>query len=224
MQMRVSPFDSSSRALRERPTVLQGAAHRAANGAHRGLNFAVGCMPRLFPATRRPVAAARLSETREACNVKTSASAMTESETPVDSAADRLSHDAIPVRSVMAIGIGIAAILSLAVSAQTYLSMLGHGHSFRRILLWQLTARSFWGFAAPFVLRWGAEFATRRHRQSRTREPWQSFSPTARRFPSVAPESQSSSPRCSHGSARGSGGREDAVRRGVAETAEFSCA
>ncbi len=65
----------------------------------------------------------------------------------------------------MAIGIGIAAILALSVSAQTYLSMLGHGHSFRRILLWQLTAWSFWGFAAPFVLRWGAEFATRRRRR-----------------------------------------------------------
>jgi hypothetical protein len=54
---------------------------------------------------------------------------------------------------VMAIGPGIAVILAVSVSAQTYLSMLGHGHSFHRILLWHVGASSFWGFAAPFVIR-----------------------------------------------------------------------
>jgi len=41
------------------------------------MNFAVGCRPRLFTATRRPLAATRLSETREACNVKASTPVMT---------------------------------------------------------------------------------------------------------------------------------------------------
>ena len=63
----------------------------------------------------------------------------------------------LPVGRVMAIGGGLAAILAVSVSAQTYLSMLGHGHSFRRILLWQLGAWGFWAVAAPFVLRGGAE-------------------------------------------------------------------
>ena len=62
----------------------------------------------------------------------------------------------LSTRRVMAIGGGLAAILAVSVSAQTYLSMLGHGHSFRRMLLWQLGAWGFWAVAAPFVLRAGA--------------------------------------------------------------------
>ena len=46
--------------------------------------------------------------------------------------------------------------LALAVSAQTYLSMLGHGHSFGRILLWQLGSWSFWAAVSPLVVRRGA--------------------------------------------------------------------
>jgi hypothetical protein len=64
---------------------------------------------------------------------------------------------ALPGGRVIAIGTGLAAILAVSVSAQTYLSMLGHGHSFRRILLWQLGTWTFWALAAPFVLRRGAE-------------------------------------------------------------------
>jgi hypothetical protein len=60
---------------------------------------------------------------------------------------------------VIAIGIGIAAILALAVSTQTYLSMLGHGHAFHRIFIWQLSSWSYWGFVAPLVLRRGAAVA-----------------------------------------------------------------
>jgi hypothetical protein len=63
---------------------------------------------------------------------------------------------ALPTRRVIAIGAGLAATLAVSVSTQTYLSMLGHGHSFRRILLWQLGAWGFWALAAPFVLRQGA--------------------------------------------------------------------
>ena len=65
----------------------------------------------------------------------------------------------IPTRWVMTIGIGTAAILALAVSTQTYLSMLGHGHAFHRILIWQLSTWSYWGFVAPLVLRRGAAVA-----------------------------------------------------------------
>jgi hypothetical protein len=67
----------------------------------------------------------------------------------------------IPARWVIAIGIGTAAILALAVSTQTYLSMLGHGHAFRRIFIWQLSSWSYWGLVAPLVLRRGAAVAAR---------------------------------------------------------------
>jgi glucose-6-phosphate-specific signal transduction histidine kinase len=90
---------------------------------------------------------------------------MTESGHPVDSAVDPSPRAAIPVPWVIGIGTGIAAVLALAVSAQTYLSMLGHGHSFRRILVWQLGDWSFWGLAAPFVLRRGAVHAARNRRR-----------------------------------------------------------
>jgi len=66
---------------------------------------------------------------------------------------------AIPTRPVIAIGIGTAAIVALAVSTQTYLSMLGHGHAFHRIFIWQLSSWSYWGFVAPLVLRRGAAAA-----------------------------------------------------------------
>jgi two-component system, LytTR family, sensor kinase len=56
---------------------------------------------------------------------------------------------------VIAAGLGIAAVLALTVSAQTYLSMRTHGHAFARIFLWQLAGWSFWAAAAPFVLRAG---------------------------------------------------------------------
>ena len=54
--------------------------------------------------------------------------------------------------------------LALSIAAQTYLSMLGHGHSFKRMLAWQLTTWAFWACAAPVVLRRGAEFMARRPR------------------------------------------------------------
>jgi signal transduction histidine kinase len=80
--------------------------------------------------------------------------------TSVVNAPDLSGEHALPTHWVIAIGIGTAAVLALAVSTQTYLSMLGHGHSFRRILIWQLSAWSFWGFVAPLVLRRGAVAAS----------------------------------------------------------------
>jgi signal transduction histidine kinase len=61
---------------------------------------------------------------------------------------------------VGALGIGIAAVLALTVSAQTYLSMRTHGHSFYRILLWQFACWSFWAAAAPVVVRSGANLTS----------------------------------------------------------------
>jgi two-component system, LytTR family, sensor kinase len=73
---------------------------------------------------------------------------------------------------VLAISSGIAAVLALTVAAQTYLSMLTHGHSFLRIAGWQLASWSLWAIAAPIVLRAGAALPTghdqRRRRYLRT--------------------------------------------------------
>lgn len=49
--------------------------------------------------------------------------------------------------------IGVAVAVALAVSAQTYLSMRGHGHAFVRILGWQLSCWVFWALLTPLVLR-----------------------------------------------------------------------
>jgi signal transduction histidine kinase len=53
---------------------------------------------------------------------------------------------------ITAIGIAAAAFLALATASQTYISMREHGHSFVRILLWQLGSWSTWAIAAPFVI------------------------------------------------------------------------
>ena len=74
------------------------------------------------------------------------------------------SGPAFPSLPIILAGGAVAAVLALSIAAQTYLSMLGHGHSFRRMLAWQLTTWAFWTCAAPFVLRWGARFAARRPR------------------------------------------------------------
>lgn len=56
-------------------------------------------------------------------------------------------------RRIVAIGLVFAGFVALSVSAQTYLSMLGHGHSFWRMLTWQLGSWSLWALVAPVVLR-----------------------------------------------------------------------
>lgn len=60
--------------------------------------------------------------------------------------------DRIPVVPVLLLGVLVAAIIATAISAQTYLSMLGHGHSFAAIFTWQLSSWSLWALAAPFVV------------------------------------------------------------------------
>jgi signal transduction histidine kinase len=70
-------------------------------------------------------------------------------------------------RTVIIVGAGLAAVLALSIAAQTHLSMLGHGHSFQRILAWQLTTWAFWAFAAPTILSAGARLMSRRPRTVR---------------------------------------------------------
>ena len=57
------------------------------------------------------------------------------------------------MRWVSAIAASAAAFLALATASQTYLSMLSHGHSFVRILVWQLGCWCFWAVVAPWVVR-----------------------------------------------------------------------
>ena len=57
---------------------------------------------------------------------------------------------------VLAIGFAGALFVALSVTAQTYLSMLGHGHSFWRMLWWQLSVSGLWALLSPVLLRLGA--------------------------------------------------------------------
>jgi signal transduction histidine kinase len=54
---------------------------------------------------------------------------------------------------VSVIGASAAAFLALGTASQTYLAMRTHGHSFIRILMWQLGCWSFWALVAPWVIR-----------------------------------------------------------------------
>ncbi len=60
-------------------------------------------------------------------------------------------------RSHRAVLLGGAAVAAATlVAAQTYLSMLHHGHDWWRLFLWQLPSWSYWAALAPFLLRQGA--------------------------------------------------------------------
>lgn len=61
----------------------------------------------------------------------------------------------IPTFWVLLLATPGAAIVAAAIATQTYLSMLGHGHSFTGILAWQLSCWLPWALAAPVVLRIG---------------------------------------------------------------------
>ena len=64
-----------------------------------------------------------------------------------------------PTRWVLVCGVAAAAIMAVSVSAQTYLSMLGHGHSFPRLFAWQFCSWLVWAGLAPFVLARGRRLA-----------------------------------------------------------------
>ena len=57
---------------------------------------------------------------------------------------------------IFLIGGASAVFVALSVTAQTYLSMLGHGHSFWRMLWWQLSVAGLWVLLAPLLVRLGA--------------------------------------------------------------------
>src|SRR5262245_17384116 len=46
-----------------------------------------------------------------------------------------------------------AAALALMTATQIYLAMWNHGHSFVRMVVWQLALWAFWSATAPWVLR-----------------------------------------------------------------------
>jgi sensor histidine kinase YesM len=59
----------------------------------------------------------------------------------------------ISARSIFWLALLGSVVLSAGISAQTYLSMLGHGHSFRAIFSWQLSCWTVWALVAPLVVR-----------------------------------------------------------------------
>lgn len=59
-------------------------------------------------------------------------------------------------RTALVAATGGVVLVAMTVSAQIYLSMLDHGHSFFRIAGWQLVSWSVWVPGAPMVLRLGA--------------------------------------------------------------------
>jgi signal transduction histidine kinase len=56
-------------------------------------------------------------------------------------------------RAVTAFAVIATSLFALLAASQTYLSMLSHGHSFVRLLVWQLGAWSLWAVAAPWIVR-----------------------------------------------------------------------
>src|SRR5687768_14020147 len=58
---------------------------------------------------------------------------------------------------IVALGVGLAVVLSISFSTQTYLAMINHGHAYWKILAWQLAGWVYWALVAPWiVLRLGA--------------------------------------------------------------------
>ena len=75
---------------------------------------------------------------------------------------------------VTLVGCGAAAAIGVAGSAQVYLSMLGHGHDFLRILAWHVSSWLFWGLAASIVLRVGSGLSISGGRSGRAAGLWRS--------------------------------------------------
>ncbi len=67
----------------------------------------------------------------------------------------------VPLWWSLGLGTCGVTLIALTVSAQIYLSMLHHGHSFLRIAAWQLCSWSVWAAATPVALRLGARLTER---------------------------------------------------------------
>ncbi|MGE0594615.1 MAG: sensor histidine kinase [Vicinamibacterales bacterium] len=65
---------------------------------------------------------------------------------------DPVGYQEVPASWVFALALLVAVILGTAIASQTYLSMLGHGHSFRSILSWQVSSWALWALVAPVVV------------------------------------------------------------------------
>jgi sensor histidine kinase YesM len=65
----------------------------------------------------------------------------------------------LSTRAMWLIGWGGAFLFALTVAGQIYLSMLNHGHSYVRLVVWQLCSWSVWAVATPTVLRLGARLS-----------------------------------------------------------------
>ena len=80
---------------------------------------------------------------------------------PVEGYTVSNSGSPLSLRWALLLGAGGAGLIALTVSAQIYLSMLHHGHSFVRIAAWQFCSWSVWAVATPIVLRLGARLSDR---------------------------------------------------------------
>ena len=74
---------------------------------------------------------------------------------------------------IAAVAASASAALAVLTASQTYLTMLSHGHSFARLLLWQLGCWGFWAMVqcpscSELSASWVASFCsvrTRRHQK-----------------------------------------------------------
>jgi two-component system, LytTR family, sensor kinase len=53
---------------------------------------------------------------------------------------------------IAALGVGLAVVLSISFSTQTYLAMINHGHAFWKILAWQMAGWLYWALMAPWIV------------------------------------------------------------------------
>ncbi len=68
---------------------------------------------------------------------------------------------------ILLFAVPVAALAALGIAAQTYLSMLRHGHSFRAIFPFQLCGWLLWALAAPVLVRAGGALVAGGHRLPR---------------------------------------------------------
>src|SRR5262245_56007066 len=76
--------------------------------------------------------------------------------------------ETVPARWIISLALLGSVVLSAGISAQTYLSMLGHGHSFLAILAWQVSCWSVWALVAPLIVREAGSLASARRDARRT--------------------------------------------------------
>jgi two-component system, LytTR family, sensor kinase len=53
---------------------------------------------------------------------------------------------------IVTLGVGLALVLAISFSTQTYLAMIAHGHAYWRILAWQLAGWLYWALIAPWIV------------------------------------------------------------------------